>query len=193
MKHSFVFAVLMCAVSLMGQISVNNGASGTSLTVVHKEKVASIESAKNAAAQKAPADKMYPSEEMPLSDAVKILEKTPLLTSAKFGKYATNQSRAFAVIVHCQDAKAQSDAIRQIYKNAQYIEGKLYALAALKATGDADAFNVLKSGFNPSDDVRVLVGRMLRKLDVEKVLNSFENSMSFYLLRYVPIASVSIE
>ncbi|MDY6069297.1 MAG: hypothetical protein SPI34_06200, partial [Opitutales bacterium] len=77
MKNCFVFAVFMCAVSLMGQISVNNGASGTSLTVAHKEKVASVESAKPAASQKAPADKMYPSEEMPLSDAVKILEKTP--------------------------------------------------------------------------------------------------------------------
>ena len=183
----------MCAVSLMGQISVNNASSGTSLGVVHKEKTASVESAKPIATQKAPADKMYPREEMPLSDALKILEKTPLLTSAKFGKYATNQSRAFAVIVHCQDAKAQSEAIRQIYKNAQYIEGKLYALAALKATGDTDAFDVLKSSFNESDAVRVLVGRMLRKLDVEKVLKSFENSMGFYLLRYVPIASVSIE
>jgi|GEM_PF-4684219 len=136
-------------------------------------------------------------EGMSFEEALNLLINTKFVVSAKTklgSNYHIDQTRALAIIVQNKDKAKSIAATQKLFKEAKNIEGKMYALIALYALGEKDSYEVLKAKFvdNEDDYVKVFMGRGLFDVLPKQIFSSLEENQNYYVLRYVPINSVSL-
>jgi len=136
-------------------------------------------------------------EDMSFENALDILINTKFIVSAKTklgNNYHIDQTRALAILVQNKDKAKSIAATQKLFKDAKNIEGKIYALIALYALGEKDSYEILKAKYVESEDdfVKVFMGRGLFDALPKQIFSSLEENKYYYVLRYVPINSVSL-
>lgn len=121
--------------------------------------------------------------EMPLDKAVEILSSTNVISGADFGDELSipAQAAALASIVYYPNKTSASVKIRQLFDNAKYIEGKIYALMAAKFILGEKAYRNMLEKLDANSEINVMYSTNLRKVSVKEMLDAYNRKTSAFL------------